>query len=126
MSTRRTTLFSAALIAVASMAIGMTIASRFNLTPMSSAQTSQAPAFNSTPITGTIDASTFRNIAQAQTAMVVNIRTESQQSNELNDFFGGDDFFRRFFGQPSPEQQQPREETAGSLVTDRSCQHMCK
>ena len=76
---------------------------------MSSAQTSQAPAFNSAPITGTIDASTFRNIAQAQTAMVVNIRTESQQSNELNEFFGGDDFFRRFFGQPSPEQQQPRE-----------------
>ena len=117
MSTRRTTLFSAALIAVASMAIGIIIASRFNLTPMSSAQTAQAPAFNNTPITGTIDASTFRNIAQAQTAMVVNIRTESQQSNELNDFFGGDDFFRRFFGQPSPEQQQPREETVRAAGT---------
>ena len=117
MSTRRTTLFSAALIAVASMAIGMVIASRFNLTPASSAQAIQAPALNRAPITGTIDATTFRDIAQAQTAMVVNIRTESQQRNELNDFFGGDDFFRRFFGQPQPQPQQPREETVRAAGT---------
>ena len=110
MSTRRTTLFSAALIAVASMAIGMVIASRFNLSPASSAQTFATPVMNSAPVTGPIDATTFRQIAEEQTAMVVNIRTESRRSTQLNDFFGQDDFFRRFFGQP-PNQPEPREET---------------
>lgn len=117
MSTHRTTLFSGALIVVASMAIGMVIASRFNLTPASSAQAVQIPAMNSAPITGDIGATTFRDIAQAQTAMVVNIRTESQQtSNQLNDF-GGDEFFRRFFGPGQPPQGQPREETVRAAGT---------
>ena len=38
MSTRKTTLFYAVLIAVASLAVGMVIASRLDLTPTSSAQ----------------------------------------------------------------------------------------
>ena len=119
MSTRKTTFFSAALIAVASMAIGMVIASRFNLSPTSSAQVIPMPAMNSAPISGDVSATTFRDIAQAQTAMVVNIRTESQQSsNELNDFFGGDDFFRRFFGpDQQPPQRQPRPETVRAAGT---------
>ncbi len=121
MSTPRTTLLSAALIAVASMAIGMVIASRFNLAPASLAQAIQPPAMNSSPISGNLTATTFRDIAQAQTAMVVNIRTESQQSNQLNDFFGGDDFFRRFFGPGpggrQPPQPEPREETVRSAGT---------
>ena len=117
MSTRRSTLFSAALIAVASMAIGMVIASRWLMAPASSAQTFAAPPMNSAPLSGPIDASTFREIAQSQTAMVVNIRTESRQSTQLNDFFGGDDLFRRFFGQPPPEQQQPQERTVQSAGT---------
>ncbi len=117
MSTKRSTLFSAALIAVASMAIGMVIASRLLMAPTSSAQTFATPPMNSAPLSGPIDASTFREIAKAQTAMVVNIRTESRQSTQLNDFFGGDDFFRRFFGQPAPEQQQPQERTLRSQGT---------
>ncbi len=119
MSTHRTTLLSGILIVVASMAIGMVIASRFNLTPASSAQAVQIPAMNTAPITGDIGATTFRDIAQAQTAMVVNIRTESQQtSNQLNDFFGGDEFFRRFFGPGQrPPQRQPREETVRAAGT---------
>ncbi len=39
MSTRKTTLFYALLIAVASLAVGMVIASRLDLSPASSAQT---------------------------------------------------------------------------------------
>ena len=39
MSTRKTTLFYALLIAVASLAVGMVIASRLELSPASSAQT---------------------------------------------------------------------------------------
>ena len=118
MSTRRSTFYSAALIAVASMAIGMVIASRFDMAPSSSAQTFAVPAMNSAPLDGAIDAGTFRAIAEQQTAMVVNIRTESLQSRQLNDFFGGggDDLFRRFFGQP-PGGDQPRERTVQSAGT---------
>jgi serine protease Do len=112
MSNRKTTLFYVVLVAVASMAIGMVIASRMDLSPASSAQTMSAPAMNSTPITGKIDADTFRTIAKAASPFVVNIRTEQRQrTQELSEFFGGDEFFRRFFGDQDPPQQRraPRE-----------------
>jgi serine protease Do len=116
MSTRKTTLFYALLIAVSSLAVGMVIASRFDMAPASAAQTLQVPPMNSAPITGPLDAQTFRNVAKAQQPMVVNIRTESKARNQdLSEFFGGgggggqapDDLFRRFFGQPNdPDDQQ--------------------
>jgi serine protease Do len=115
MSTRKTTLFYALLIAVSSLAVGMVIASRFDMAPASAAQTVQIPPMNSAPVTGALDAQTFRNVAKAQQPMVVNIRTESKGRNQdLTEFFGGggggqapDDLFRRFFGQPSdPDEQQ--------------------
>ena len=121
MSKRRTTLFSAALIAVTSMLIGMVIASRFDMAPASSAQTQTftAPPMNSEPLGGPIDAATFREIARAQTDTVVNIRTESKRETNLNNFFGDDDLFRRFFGQPDQQEQQPesREETVRAAGT---------
>src|SRR5712692_3688364 len=108
MSTRKTTLFYALLIAVASLAVGMVIASRLDLTPRSSAQAISVPPMNSTPVTGPLDAQTFRNIAEANTPMVVNIRTEMKTTAQgLGDFFGGgqspDDFFHRFFGPPDDQ-----------------------
>jgi serine protease Do len=116
MSTRKTTLFYALLIAVSSLAVGMIVASRLDLAPVSSAQTFTAPPMNSAPVTGTLDAQTFRNVAQAQSPMVVNIRTETtRRAQSLEEFFGGqvpDDLFRRFFGEPppgaSPEDPSPR------------------
>ncbi|MCY4658248.1 MAG: PDZ domain-containing protein [Acidobacteria bacterium] len=123
MSTRRTTLFSGVLIAVASMVIGMVLASRFELTPASSAQAVQIPPANSAPITGDIGATTFRDIAAAQTGMVVNIRTESRRQNtELNDLFGGD-LFDRFFGQPRrqpPQREAPVPSAGTGFVIDSS------
>src|SRR6266850_1217607 len=105
MSTRKTTFFYAMLLAVASLAVGMVIASRLDLTPASSAQTIAVPPMKSSPLTGAIDAQTFRNIAKAQSPMVVNIRAEMKaKGQDLTDFFGGggggapDDFLRRFFG----------------------------
>src|SRR5213594_540583 len=102
MSTRKTTFFYAMLLAVASLAVGMVLASRLDLAPASSAQTIAVPSMNSAPLTGSIDAQTFRNIAKAQSPMVVNIRTEMKaRAQDLQDFFGGgapDDFLRRFFG----------------------------
>ena len=110
MSTRKTTLFYAILIAVASLAVGMVIASRLDLTPASGAQTVNVPASNSAPLSGPIDAATFRNIAKAQIPTVVNIRTEARaRTRELTEFFGGgDDIFERFFGQPRAPRQRPR------------------
>ena len=111
MSTRRNTLFSGVLIAVTTVAISLVIAARLDLVSSPAAQTvntSARPAMNSAPITGQLGANTFRDIAEAQSPMVVNIRTESRaRSQELSQFFGGDELFRRFFGDP---RGQPREE----------------
>src|SRR5438876_12109608 len=100
MSTRKTTLFYMLLVAVASLAVGMVIASRLDLAPTSSAQTISVPPMNSAPITGALDAQTFRTIAKAQTPSVVSIHTEMKARQEMTDFFGGgggspDDLFHR-------------------------------
>lgn len=105
MTTSRSTFLSTALIVVGSMAVGMVIASRFNMAPASSAQAVQAPAMNSAPITGDLTATTFRDIADAQTEMVVTLWTAQPRPDiDPNGLFGDqNDFFRRFFGQPDPE-----------------------
>ena len=75
MSSGKTTLFYSFLIMVASLAVGMVIASRLDLTSASSAQTMAAPPMNSAPLSGPVDASTFRTIAKAVSPAVVNIRS---------------------------------------------------
>ena len=111
MSSRKTTLFYALLISVASVAVGMVIASRLDLSPASSAQTMAVPPMNSAPLSGPVDASTFRNIAKAMSPAVVNIRSTSRQrAQEMTEFFGGgDDLLDRFFGGGRQQQQQPRQ-----------------
>jgi len=125
---RKITFFYAVLIAVASLAVGMVIASRLDLSPESSAQTLAVKTGSGGPLAGPVDAGTFRTIAKAQTPMVVSIRTESRRRvSDMTDFFGGgNDLFRRFFGTPPDDQapgqgrgrsRQPREqvsEAAGS------------
>jgi len=116
------------LIAVASLAVGMVIASRLDLAPQSAAQTvGTAPPFNGAPITGSISATTFRDVAKAVTPAVVNIRTESRQrTQDLSEFFGGggDDLFNRFFGGgggggggQAPERQRPRDQVVQAAGT---------
>jgi serine protease Do len=117
MPTRKTTLFYVVLIAIASAAVGMVIASQWGLSPSSSAQTVSVPAANSAPLSGPIDATTFRNIAKNQAPVVVNIRTQARmRGRELTEYQGGDDFLRRFFGGQTPQGRgrgrQPREEDA--------------
>jgi serine protease Do len=115
MSSRKTTLFYSFLIMVASLAVGMVIASRLELTPASSAQTSAslaAPPMNSAPLSGPVDAGTFRNIAKAVSPAVVNIRSTSRQrAQEMTEFFGGgDDLLERLFGGGQGNRpQRPRE-----------------
>ena len=81
MSTRKSSLFYIILTAVASMAVGMVIASRLDLAPASSAQSVSVPAANSAPLSGPIDATTFRNIAKVNAPAVVNIQTEVRPRN---------------------------------------------
>ncbi len=122
MSRSRTTFVSTLLIALTAMAFGMVIASRFNLAPQSSAQPVQAPVSNSAPISGNLTATTFREIADTQTAMVVTIWTRQPQPQER------DEFFRRFFGQPPEPDREPRDDndftraapTGTGFVIDRA------
>ncbi len=120
MPTRKTTLFYVVLVAIASVAVGMVIASRLDLTPSSAAQMMNVPVSNSAPLTGPVDASTFKNIAKSQTPTVVNIQTEARaRTRELTEFFGGgqDDFLRRFFG-GDPQQQQRQAPPRGTPRED--------
>jgi serine protease Do len=125
MVNRKITFFYALLIAIASLAVGMVVASRFGMSAPSAAQ-SAAPPMNSAPLTGPLTATTFRDIAKAVSPAVVNIRTEQRQrAQDLSDFFGGGgggDLFERFFGQPQPRQQpqqpqQPREQVVQAAGT---------
>ena len=106
MSTRKITFLYVPLVAVMSLAVGMVLASRLGMTPSSMAQTITVPPMNSAPITGPLNADTFRNIAKAVTPAVVNIHVETKaKQQDLTEFFGGrggsqDDFFHRFFGSP--------------------------
>ena len=111
MSTGKSSVFYGILIAVAGMAVGLVIASRLDLAPASSAQTIAVPPMNSAPLSGPIDATTFRNIAKINAPAVVNIQTEvRQRGRDLTEYFGGqggDDLLRRFFGGEDPGQQPP-------------------
>ena len=121
MSSRKTTFFYTGLIAVASLAVGMVIASRLDLSPRSEAQTlNLTPQVAAgAPVTGPLDAQTFRTIARTQNPAVVNIRTQTKRrAQDITDFFGGqDDPLNRFFQRPQPRNQRPREEVATAAGT---------
>ncbi|HVG73213.1 MAG TPA: trypsin-like peptidase domain-containing protein [Vicinamibacterales bacterium] len=138
----KSTFFYLLLAVVASVMVGMVLASRLDLASQSSAQTA-APAVNSAPITGPVTATTFREVANMVSPAVVNIRTESlQQTRDLSEFFGDDPngLLDRFFGgggrgggggggrgqgdDDAPRRQEPREQlvrAAGTgFIIDRS------
>jgi len=124
MSNRKATFFYGFLIAVASLAAGMVLASRLDLTPSSFARTINIPETNSAPLTGPLDASTFRNIATAQNPVVVSIRTRSERRAGRG---GGGGMLEEFFqlpGQPrgqQPQQQLPPQLGGGSgFIIDKA------
>ena len=107
MPTRKSSLFTAVLIAVASLAAGMVIASRMDLAPYSAASTLEIPASNTAPITGPLDATTFRTIATSAGPSVVSIiTTATQRGRSIEDLFGFGDQFQ--FPQ-RPRRNQPTE-----------------
>jgi serine protease Do len=86
MLTRKSSVFYAVLIALVSVVTGMVIASRLDLAPRSFADV-RVPATNSAPLTGAIDASTFRNIAKEAGPSVVSITVTATRPAEENDMF---------------------------------------
>jgi serine protease Do len=127
MSNRKSTVFYLLLVVVASIMVGMVLASRLDPSA-TTAQTAASPPMNTAPITGQVTASTFREVAKAVSPAVVNIRTESRQrTQDLSDFFGGggnDDLFDRFFGLPQgrgqgqgQQREPPRERSVEAAGT---------
>ncbi|MCR4373841.1 MAG: trypsin-like peptidase domain-containing protein, partial [Acidobacteria bacterium] len=100
MSNRKATFFYGFLIALASLAAGMVLASRLDFTPASFARTVNVPETNMSPLDGPIDAATFRNIAHDQNPVVVSIRTTTPRRTRTGGPGGG--MLEEFF------QQQPR------------------
>jgi serine protease Do len=101
MSTR--TFFRSTLLAVSALVVGMVLASSLGLSPGSFAGTLTVPPTNSSPLTGPLDASTFRTVAQAASPAVVSIRTTAtRQALGIDDLFGLDPRTqgRRFQQQP--------------------------
>ena len=96
MANRKITFFYALLIAIASLAVGMVVASRFGMSAPSAAQTA-APPMNSAPIGGPLTATTFRDIAKTVSPAVVNISTSITERVGPVFPFSRDDFFRDFF-----------------------------
>jgi serine protease Do len=100
MSTRKSTVFYGLLLALVSVVAGMVLASRLDLAPASFGSMN-VPAANSAPISGTLDATTFRNIAQEAGPTVVSIVTTStRRQRSIADLFGLDEQNPRRRGEP--------------------------
>jgi serine protease Do len=83
------------MIALSSLVVGMVLASKFGLSPVSMAGPLDIPTANSAPLDGPFDAGTFRTIAQEASSTVVSIRTTARrQGASIEDFFGFENPFR--------------------------------
>jgi len=93
MVTRKSTFFYGVLIALASLVAGMVLAGRLDLSPLSTAANLTVPATNSAPISGPLDATTFRKIADAASPSVVSIQAVSMRRARAQELpFGLDQF----------------------------------
>ncbi len=126
MATRKSSMFYGTLIGLSSLVVGMVLASRLDLTPASFAGTgAAAPAANSAPITGPLDATTFRTIAHDASPSVVSILVTGKRELPDSQNFFGFDLPSPFRNRRSPDgQQRPPEEVfqgAGSgFIIDKS------
>jgi serine protease Do len=112
MSTRKSSAFYGLLIGFTSLVVGMVLASRFGLTPLSVAGPLEVPPTNSAPILGPIDTTTFRTIAHDAGPSVVSItaRGPRSASADVPDLF---DVFPPNLGGRRGRPPVPREETKG-------------
>jgi serine protease Do len=109
MSTRKSTMFYGVLIALSSLVVGMVMASRLGLSPMSFASSLSMPDANSAPLSGPIDATTFRTIAQQTSPAVVSIITSvPRRAQSIDEMFGFETLPPQFRNQVPRRPQQPR------------------
>jgi len=85
----RKPVFLGLLIAIVALVFGMVLASRLGMSPVSFAGSLDIPKTNSSPLTGPMDAGTFRQVAQQASPTVVSIRTTStREVSSIEEFFG--------------------------------------
>jgi serine protease Do len=123
MSSRKSAVFYAVLIALVSVVVGMVIASRLDLAPRSFAGTLDVPKTNSAPLSGAIDATTFRTIAHDASPSVVSIIvTTTEKVQGMSDLFGFDlPFGNQRRGQQSQQPQERPVQGAGSgFIIDKA------
>jgi serine protease Do len=91
MSTSKSGAFSYTLVALVSLVAGLVLATKLDLTPTSLAAVAvNVPATNSAPITGPLDATTFRTIAREQSPTVVSvIITGHRPQSPIDQFLRG-------------------------------------
>jgi serine protease Do len=123
MSTRKSSIFYGVLIAFSSLVVGMVIASRLDLTPMSLAATLSVPSTNSAPLSGPIDATTFRTIAHDAGPSVVSIITTI--TRDMSDVQGFGDLFNQLMpqgrrGGPTPPERQQAIGKGSGFIIDKS------
>ncbi len=120
MATRKSTFFYAVLLAFSSVVVGMVIASRLDLAPASFARTLNIPATNSAPLSGPIDATTFRNIAAEASPTVVSIRvtTRRRAGGDISEMFGLPFGNRR--GAPESREGVPAQGAGSGFIIDKS------
>src|SRR6478735_7192666 len=120
MSTRKSSAFYGVLIALASLVAGMVIASRLGMTPASLAGPLNVPTTNSAPLSGTIDATTFRNIAHDAGPSVVSIRTTSKrEARGVMDLFQFDSPFSGGGRRQAPGQMEYQEGAGSGFIIDK-------
>jgi serine protease Do len=120
MSTRKSAVFYGVLIALASLVVGMVIASRLGMAPASLANPLDVPATNSAPISGPMDSTTFRTIAHEAGPSVVSIATRGMRQvrgvGELFQFpdspFGG--------GRRQPPREAPTQGAGSGFIIDKA------
>ena len=115
MVTRKSTFFYGVLIALASLVAGMVLAARLDLSPLSSAGSLTVPATNSAPISGPLDATTFRKIADAASPSVVSIQATSMRRARAQELPFG---FEQFGGR-QPRRPQPAIAAGSGFIIDK-------
>jgi serine protease Do len=116
MSTRKSTFFYGVLIALASLVAGMVIAARLDLSTLSTAGPMTVPTANTAPITGPLDATTFRKIADAVNPSVVSIQATSMRRVRTQELpFGLD----QFGGRQTPRTPQRAVAAGSGFIIDK-------
>ena len=118
--TKRTSIFTAVLVGIMSLVVGMVLASRLDLTPGSDAQPMAVPEANSEPISGAVDATTFRRITPADLNVAISLQTRAAaRRRDTTDLFENNPFLGNRRGQQRGT-PPPREGSGTGFIIDKA------